>query len=243
MSNSEKPSVVSMSGGPIHRYGEPKPFEPPMGEMCLEQISNHIETHLGKVETVFHEILSDTVHVDVHLLRPNDEFPFARLVTSGMSDLPMPVPDDVDAPRYTELLMTLPGDWKLDEASFKNEEWYWPIRLIKTLARFPHKFETWLGWGHTMSNGSPAEPYASNTKLCGMVLLPSVTVPSKFHKLRIDETKEITFYAVVPLYEEELNLKLRSGCDALTARLEKFNVSDIIDLNRVNVAKKRLGIF
>ncbi|MFQ8729788.1 MAG: suppressor of fused domain protein [Enterocloster bolteae] len=24
---------------------------------------------------------------------------------------------------------------------------YWPIRLIKYLARFPHEYSTWLGWG------------------------------------------------------------------------------------------------
>jgi hypothetical protein len=133
----DRGAVVSLSGSPIHYYDEPAGWEAPQGEMCLEQISAHIEAHLGPVATVFHEIVSDTVHIDVHVVLPTEESPYARLVTSGMSDLPMP--GDNDVPRYLELVATLPGDWRLDRASFEDERWYWPVRLLKQLARFPHK--------------------------------------------------------------------------------------------------------
>lgn len=32
----------------------------------MERISAHIEKHLGKITHVFHEVLSDQVHIDVH---------------------------------------------------------------------------------------------------------------------------------------------------------------------------------
>jgi len=242
-SDKDKPSVVSLSGSRILRHTEAKPWEPPQGEMCLEQISNHIEAHLGKVETVFHEIVSDTVHIDVHVVKPNQRFPFARLVTSGMSDLPMAVPDGADVPRFAELLVTLPVDWRLDQESWKDEAWYWPVRLLKGLARLPHKHNTWLGFGHTVPNGDPAEPYAPNTKLCGAIVLPSVSVPDEFHRLQIDADKEITFFAVVPLYDEEMSLKLRLGTDKLLDKLGGLEISDIVDVARPNAAKKRFGLF
>lgn len=69
-----------------------------------------------------------------------------------------------------------------------------------------------------------------------------MTVPDKFHTLRIDDDKEITFYAVVPLFDEEMNLKLRLGSDELLDRLGKKGITDVISLNRTNVAKKRFGI-
>src|SRR4051812_32971873 len=125
MSSPDKPAAVSMGGTPIFQHGEAAPFEPARGEECIEQISAHIEAHLGKVETVFHEVVSDTVHVDVHFVKPTEGFPFVRLVTSGMSVLPMSVPEGMDVPRYVELLVTLPGDWRLDQDSFKDEAWYW----------------------------------------------------------------------------------------------------------------------
>jgi hypothetical protein len=230
---------------PVIRYGEPSPFELPKGEECLEEISAHIEAHLGPVESVIHEILSDTVHVDIHIVKPTPEFPFVRLVTSGMSDLPMTTPEGVDVPRYIELLITLPGDWKLMK-NYENsmeEIWYWPIRLLRTIARLPHKHGTWFGYGHTMAHAEPPEPYASNTRFTGMILLPSVSVPDAFHELEINPEKVIRFFAVVPLYQEEMDLKLRRGSDALLDKFDKFNVSDIVSIDRPNVARKRFGLF
>ena len=243
-SSTEKPDkVVSLSGSPIYQHGEALPWAPPPGEEYIEQISEHVETHLGPVETVFHELVSDKVHIDVHFVKPTNDFPYVRLVTSGMSDLPMRTPDDPRLPRYAELLITLPADWKLSQSDMEDERWYWPIRLLKVLARLPHEYETWLGWGHTVPNGDPATPYAENTKLCAALVIPPVTVPNEFHTLAIPNVKDITFYAVVPLYESEMNLKLRSGLDALLKRFDKHGVSDIVDPDRKDTAARRFGLW
>jgi hypothetical protein len=188
-------------------------------------------------------LLDFTQYIDVHRVNPSAEFPFIRLITSGMSDLLMSVPPEVDVPRYVELMITLPGDWKLDEESLKNEAWYWPMRLIKILALFPHKHGTWLGWGHTIPNGDPPKPYAHNTKLCGALIWPPVSSPDGFRTLTINSLKVIHFFAVVPLYEEEMNLKLRSGMKALLKKLGEAKISDIVNISRPNVAGKRFGFF
>lgn len=236
--------LVSLSGAPIFRYtdGE-KEWEAPHGEECLEAISAHIERHVGPVEMVFHEILSDTVHIDVHQVAPTPERPFHTLVTSGMSDLPMAVPEGSGVPRHLELMVTLPADWQLSQEAFQDERWYWPVRLLKFLARFPHKYDTWLGWGHTIPNGDPATPYADNTGLCGAIVLPSVNVPGEFHELGIDAGKTIHFMSLVPLYEDEMNFKLRKGSDELLERFDRNRISDIIAIDRKNVCKKRFGLF
>lgn len=109
MSKEEK----SESGTPIYRYDdiEPKSFQPAFGdEQTIELVSNHIEKHLGKIETVFHEVVSDLVHIDIHWVKPSTEFPFNILVTSGMSDLPMNVPDGLEEHKYVELCVLLPED-------------------------------------------------------------------------------------------------------------------------------------
>jgi hypothetical protein len=243
MTDASEPKVVSMSGAPLIRHGAEKPFEAPQGEMCLEQISAHVEQHLGPIETVFHEIVSDTVHIDILVVKPTESFPYWRLVTSGMSDLAMKVPDGVDAPRHLELMVTLPADWRMGEADFRSEAWYWPLRLLKILARLPHKFDTWLGFGHTMPNGDPEEPYAANTKLSGVMLVPPATVDDGFLRLVIDEHKTIGFLSLVPLYKEEMALKLRDGADALIDRLVAIDVNDIVDPARRNAARKRFGLW
>lgn len=140
MSHEERKSaqLISLSSSPIYQHGEASAWQPAVSGDFIEQISVHIETHLGPIEGVLHEI-------DIHVVKPTQKFPFIRLVTSGMSDLPMMTPEDPDIPRYIELMMTLPADWKLDQASFNDETWYWPVRLLKSLARLPHKYQTWLG--------------------------------------------------------------------------------------------------
>ncbi|MDE1465919.1 suppressor of fused domain protein [Spartinivicinus poritis] len=237
-------NLVSMSGDPIFRYtdGENE-WEAPHGEECIEEISDHIEKHIGEVAMVFHELISDTVHIDVHHVKPSQKRPFHTLITSGMSDLAMNVPAEVESTSHMELMVTLPESWKIDEKSFNSESWYWPVRQLKYLARFPHKYDTWLGWGHTIPNGDPAQSFSENTKLNGVILLPPINTSPEFLELKIDDNKVIEFFSIVPLYEEEMDLKLTKGCDILLEKLDKNNISDIININRKNVAKKRFGIF
>ncbi len=231
-----KEKIVSLSGAPIFTYTEgEKEWQALHGEVCIEEISDHIERHLGKVHSVFHELVSDTVHIDVHHVLPTPERPFHTLVTSGMSDLPMNVPGDVDSTRHMELMVMLPEHWQFGDAAFEDDAWYWPVRELKYLARFPHKYDTWFGWGHTIPNGDPAEPFAENTRLSGLLIVPPVSAPEEFHRLEIDQDKTIEFFSIVPLYEEEMNLKLAKGTSLLLERFDAHGVGDVVAIDRRNV--------
>lgn len=242
----------SASGDPIYRYDDvkPKEFTPVIGdENSIELISEHIEKHIGKIEIVFHEIVSDLVHIDVHWVKPTEQFPFHTLVTSGMSDKPMMVPEGLEDHRYAELCILLPEDWQIDgtnfqtmEEAFKNENNYWPVPWLKVIARFPHEYDTWVGYGHTIPNGENAAPFADNTKLGCMILFPSLNLGNKFFTLKKSDNKTINFYCLYPLYKEEMDFKLKNGSDALLDRFEKYKVTDIVDINRKNVCTKK-GLF
>jgi len=234
---------ISPGGSPILRHAQEKPFAPARGEDSIEQISAHIERHLGPISNVLHEIISDTVHLDVHVVPATADTPYLRLVTSGMSDLPMTLPEGVEAPRFMELMVTLPPDWPLTQADFEDERNYWPVRLLKGLARLPHKYDTWLGYGHTVPNGDPAEPYAPGVGFDGTIVLAPVTTPDAFEELVIDADKTIAFMTLVPLYPEEMALKLKKGAKALLDRFDAKGIQDVIKPGRPNVARKRFGLF
>lgn len=234
---------VSPGGSPILVHSREKDFTPAHGEEHIEAISAYIERHLGPISGVFHEIISDIVHIDVHVVPATDECPYLRLVTSGMSDLPMAVPEEVDAPRHMELMVTLPADWPISEDAFKDERNYWPVRLLKTLARLPHEYDTWLGFGHTIPNGHPSEPYAPGVGFDGAIVLPPVTTPDDFGTLALEDGTTIEFMAIVPLYPEEMDLKLKKDSETLLDRFDAKNIQDVIQPGRTNVAKKRFGLF
>ena len=79
-----------------------------MSDSSLEAISDHIERHIGKIAQVWHEILSDLVHVDVHEIAPTEDRPYWTLVTSGMSDRSMAAPDGYEEWAFAELMLCVP---------------------------------------------------------------------------------------------------------------------------------------
>jgi hypothetical protein len=239
---------LSPSGDRVIRYDErvPKEFTPVGGNTeSIEHVSDHLEKQVGKIEMVFHEIISDLIHIDVHWVKPSEKFPFHVLVTSGMSDLPMNAPEGAEDEKFVELCILLPPHWPMgneQEEEFKEEKNYWPVRWLKMIARFPHQYETWVGNGHSIPNGQAAEPFAENTKLGCIMLMPSVSLPKEFFELRVHAEKTIRFYCLYPLYKEEMDYKLNKGLDALLDKMDKHHISDVVDINRVNVCLKK-GLF
>lgn len=237
----------SSSGYPIYRHGpRTKEFQLASGDAeAMARIEEHIEAHIGKIEGVYHEIISDLVHVDIFIVAPTPERNYYTLVTCGMSNLPMTVPEGAENFKYAELMICLPPTWQMTEDAFQDENHYWPMRCLKQLARFPHEYDTWLFAEHTIPNGDPAEPYAHNTKLSGMML----TVPSvvdnieSFFTLTFSEDKEVHFFSLLPLYKEEMELKINRGAEALYPKLEKAGINEILNPTRKNVCKKTFWIF
>lgn len=232
----------------IRSVREERGWTPPEldGEV-REAVEAHLERFLGDSSSVWHEIISDLVHIDVYKFEPTPERPYFTLVTSGMSDLPMTVPQGVEGMARAELMLCLPPDWPLghtgevstqgDLADFNN---YWPIHTLKYLARMPHEYQTWLGWGHSIPNGDPPQPVA-NTKFVGTVIGPVVTLPDEFVQLEVGD-KTVWFYAIYPVYAEEMQFKIDNpeGADALFERFEKAKVTELVDPLRKNVCARRL---
>jgi hypothetical protein len=236
-----EPDEFSESGDPIFRY------EAPSGEEgvsdgdpeLIEGITSHVERHLGPIEQVFHELASPIVHVDIHWVTPSRDRPWHTLVTSGMAERRMSVPDGRDDLAYAELMVTLPADWRIGQEAFRDEVNYWPIRWLKILARFPHEYATWLGYAHTIPNGDPPEPFAPSTKLSGMMLMPPLQVPEDFAELTLSPNRNVRFWSLLPLHAEEMELKLQEGSDALLERLDHAGVTDVVDPKRENVAVRK----
>jgi hypothetical protein len=227
----------SESGSPVYRHApRDREFEPAVDDKrVIEAVSRHVGRYVGKVEHVFHEIVSDLVHIDVHLVPPHRHRPFVTLVTSGMSSLPMTLPPDCDAPSYAELLLCLPPDWPLDQDDFKDEANFWPIRLLKFLARLPHEYDTWLGVGHTIPNGDPPAPFDPSTELCCALIVPPSLFDERFNELALSDDKVLQFYALMPLYREEMEFKLRHGTEALLRRFASVGICEVLDPQRPNV--------
>ena len=184
----------------------------------MEAVEEHIEQYFGKFENVFHELVSPDIHVDICVVPPSEERDYYTLVTMGMGAHRMNVPEELAEYKLerAELAIALPADWKLVQESMQDERWYWPIRLLKVLARLPIASDTWLGFGHTMDN---KENFAENTKLCAAILTGPQSTEEGGEVCTLPGGEEVNFYQVIPLYEDELDYKLEHDADALLDKM------------------------
>lgn len=213
--------------------GDNKSIAPEMySEDEIDIIEKHIEHYYGNFEFVFHEKVSPDIHVDICLIPPSEECNWYTLVTMGMGAHLMNVPNQLKEEQLerAELVICLPEYWRLDKEHLKDEKWYWPIRLLKELARFPGENNTWLGWGHTVSYDGPL---SYTTELCASILINPPCGNVGGNTCTLPDGEEVNFYQVIPLYRHELEYKLKNGTQKL---LDKMNDNILlVNPHRLNV--------
>ena len=208
------------------------------GTVYREKIKAHIEEHLGVIRTGFQEKWGDTSSPDVLFVRATLEQPYHIFITCGVSDNPMDVPEGMEEYSRAELVISLPQSWPLGAKSFRNEESIWPMRWLKQVGRLPQDQKTWIGKGHTVSNGDPWKTIA-DTNFTGFLVSPPFGLPDEFSHLQTQQGVIIHFYHLIPLYREEMDLKLRKGSQALEKLFQKHDIDFVLDIQRINVAKKK----
>ena len=205
------------------------------GDISLIQVvSDHVEKHIGKIGPVLHEKVSPTIHVDVIVVPATLQRPYTTLVTTGMAELPMPMPRELEQSRFAELMICPPADWPITPQSIFDENFYWPIRLLKGIARYPHEEETWLFEGHTIPGAKP-EGFAPSTRLSSVMLTSPKTISEKAQSISYGRDRSIRLWALVPLYDEELSFKLASGYEDLRKILDTNGITELLNSTRNSV--------
>lgn len=201
----------------------------------IREVETLIDENFGKVDSVFHEIVSPDIHVDIAMIAPTEERPYYILSTMGMGAHRMNVPSELDEYRlhYAELIVYLPKEWDIQSS---DENSYWPIRWLKSLARLPIDCDTWLGYGHTIAVGENHETLSSNNRFEGIGLIDATTKDNKIAMFKMKNQKVLHFYQMIPLYGDEMEYKLAT--EDIASIMDKFDeqkISYIVDINRKKV--------
>lgn len=206
-------------------------------EKEMDKVSAYIEQQYGEYENVMHEIVSPDIHCDIVVIPPTEEQPYYKLVTLGAGAYKMNIPKKLKSAvcDRAEYVIFLPNNWNMES---DKEEYYWPIRMLKTIARLTVNTDSWLWYTHTIQLTQDGSPVAENTGFNSCVLLPSIgkerqeVCPLKMGFLG----KKVAFYQLCPLYPEELEFKLKHSFDEL---MDRFDIEDnlIINIHRKNYCK------
>ncbi|WP_106793357.1 suppressor of fused domain protein [Aquimarina sp. Aq78] len=206
-----------------------------------EWIDEHLDKFFDEnLITVFHEIPTLDLHLDVYFIKPENA-QFNILLTSGMSTLKMNVSEQAENPtklEFAELMMLIPKEIEFEQVYSGENKNDWIISILKQTAKFPHFYDTWIGIGHTIQAKEDMTPYSNETEFVGALILPSVTFGKDFTEIKKDGRK-INIYNVLPLYKNEMEYKIENGYNKLLNLLIKSNGKEVLDLNRKNLIPKK----
>lgn len=203
----------------------------------------HLTQFLGDHFTLLSEKTSRAIHLDVYVFEPSPDVPHVTLVTAGMSDLPMPIPG-TDARLRMELMLGLPRGWPgLDPpgssalAALALEENFWPLRLLKDVARYPSSFDASLSWGH-MVDVSAGGLDRGPAPFSGAVIGPPLGYPAELMRAPTPRG-DVQLLAVMPVTAAEVafTASLPSGGEALVDRMLEAGADAVIAPGRASVVQ------
>ncbi len=179
--------------------------------------------------------------IDINIMYPTDNEPYYVLYTQGMSNEDMILPDGVEKEypefRRAELFMILPADWDIENmvSAEPKHETYWPMQLMRIVARYHYEYFTWVAPGYTMEYSS----FAPNTKLNSAIL---ISLSDDVSVIETRENKPVSLYLVLPLYKEEVQYKIKHGYEKfIDMYTKKFSLDDaeswMVDINRKNLGE------
>ena len=219
---------AEQNAGPIYVYSKEE----------LSELDKYIQTAFGTYKEVIHELSSPDIHLDVCVVDPTEESPFYKLVTVGAGAYRMNVPEKYREweLEHAEYVICVPADWKLQ---CPGMNYYWPIKVLKDMARLPVWGNTWLAFGHTSQADEAGSPYASGTSFNSVVLDLAPSLDGEPAHVRLSSGKLLNFYQLIPLYPEELKFKMENNSEVLLDKLDELGIQyRVVDVNRKGIGRE-----
>ncbi|MGM0479623.1 MAG: suppressor of fused domain protein [Bacteroidota bacterium] len=187
-----------------------------------------------------HELPDETgENIDLLLLDIESKIPIKVLMTNGLSDYSMPVPEKYEERTHNEIYFALPSYWEIEDHN--NPKMNWPIQTLKKLANHVIEKQTWYGPGHTFSNGNPPKALSESMKQNYLLLADPIALEDVLQPLEIEE-QTIFFLAIIPIFEQEFDRKQSKGYFKFIRKFRGRNGNEILDDFRTSIYKSRWRI-
>ena len=206
-------------------------------------LGDHVQQCFGEaVQCVVFHAMFQGLHVYCYHPQPPAR-PFWTLMTMGLSGFKMRVPDHIeDAEDYErcELMCYMPPEWvppaMLPGGPEPANEHNWPLLMIKRLANYVVIQDVWISQWHGIPNfvsNPPGGPILPNSALTGTLLAPPVVEHPDFAPFvdAVSGTK-VQFWVVLPMTQDEWDLKRAHNVEALFPYLESGKISTVCQIYR-----------
>lgn len=166
--------------------------------------------------------------------------PVTVILTNGLSDYRMPVPDKLKGREYNELCFCLPSYWEWEDLENPNMNWIFP--WLQKLSRHVVEKQTWFGHGHTIPNGKDLAPLSPAMRQNHLILSDPVLLENELKPISIGE-KEVNFLAIIPIFPDEMDFKQAKGTFKFFVRMSNKGVNELLDDYRTTIMRGKWRIF
>jgi len=162
------------------------------------------------------------------------------LMTSSFHSYQMPVPEKLQGFEFGQLYFCVPVYWDLTNT--ENPEIKWLFEWLNRVSTYTIKNNTWLGDGHTYNctkHGKQLSPSIRQDHLfiSNPIFLEDELTPVEF------EDKTIHFWALIPLFGDEMDYKQGKGTVKLKKKFLIKGVTEKLDEFRQSSLKNRWLFF
>ena len=127
-----------------------------MTQKEMEKLTKHFDTYFRQNDcTVLHPLVM-VPHVDALLYKPNDAYPYWKLVTMGASDYKMPAPKNTLGNR-NEYIMFIDPRENMTDPDVAN----WYFNKLLGVARYPLETNSFITYGHSVEWEAEGEEMVS----------------------------------------------------------------------------------
>lgn len=162
--------------------------------------------------------------------------PVTVVMTNGLSNYQMPVPEKWEDRAFNELYFCLPSYWEWEDLGNPNTNWVFD--WLQKLAAYVVEKETWFGHGHTMPCGKEMKPLSSTMKQNHFFLSDPMLLIDELAPVSVDD-KTIRFLSVIPIFKDEMDYKQHKSTFKFVQKMDNAGITEKLDDFRSSVLKRR----
>jgi hypothetical protein len=162
------------------------------------------------------------------------------LITNGLSEYKMPVPEKVVGREFNEIYFCLPTYWDIRDIQNPNMNWVFP--WIQRLAKHVVAKNTWFGPGHTIPCGNPFVSLSPTMRQNHFFLTDPLVLEQELTPIVLED-KVIYPLGILPIFEDEMDYKQGKGTLKLLQKLSNQGITEKLDDFRSSCLKNKWRFF
>lgn len=162
--------------------------------------------------------------------------PVTVIMTNGLSNYRMPVPEKLAGREYNELYFCLPSYWEWEDLENPRMNWIFP--WIQRLAAYVQRQQSWFGHGHTMPCGKEMAALSETMLQNHFFLSDPILLQEELSPVELPD-KTVHFLSIIPIFSDEMDYKQGQGTLKLFQKLQQHGITEMLDDYRRTVLKSK----